>query len=417
MPMQPCCARPLPWPVGRDHERELAAPAGRGPACRSGSAAAGDLRAVVPLDGPAAVASTVRRMLAPDGACVHVHATTHQGVDGDDSLPHPRPPRAEIKDLIDRVPRPVRRAGRARCRPVRQVMSGRCTSGRVSSARNEWTYLPGRVVERTTDDVVASIFSLSSAAPHLFGDAVVSFERDLRSVLERAAPGGGLLRAHPRHRPRHLALIEAGRRYPRWLSAACWTRSTCRAPPRRVADVVMVATRTPVDHLADDVGVAGVLGGLRHDADQQRSEGGVPPLLRPPRHLRGSVQPQLLDRLVGVPPGGPVQVDEVLPGLVGRRPHVSAVPDRLVLDPGQPDRSRTAHGLAQVADLDPGEVLDESQQIRGGRRHGPADVVLGQAVQGPQHAVPRCLEVAVQVGGQARADGGLLSHAREASPA
>ena len=48
----------------------------------------------------------------------------------------------------------------------------------------------GEPVERTADDVVAAVFSLSSSAPHLFGDRLAEFEADLRSVLAEASPGG-----------------------------------------------------------------------------------------------------------------------------------------------------------------------------------------------------------------------------------
>ena len=48
----------------------------------------------------------------------------------------------------------------------------------------------GEPVERTADDVVAAVFSLSSSAPHLFGDRLADFEADLRSVLAEASPGG-----------------------------------------------------------------------------------------------------------------------------------------------------------------------------------------------------------------------------------
>jgi hypothetical protein len=46
------------------------------------------------------------------------------------------------------------------------------------------------VFERSEDEIVASVFSLSSAAPHLFGDRVGEFERDLRSLLRTIAPDG-----------------------------------------------------------------------------------------------------------------------------------------------------------------------------------------------------------------------------------
>jgi len=34
------------------------------------------------------------------------------------------------------------------------------------------------------------VFSLSSTAPHLFGDRQADFERDVREVLARASPSG-----------------------------------------------------------------------------------------------------------------------------------------------------------------------------------------------------------------------------------
>jgi len=58
------------------------------------------------------VARAVRSMLAPGGACVHVDATTHQGVGDDAELPHPRPPRAEINALVGRYLGSQRRAAR-----------------------------------------------------------------------------------------------------------------------------------------------------------------------------------------------------------------------------------------------------------------------------------------------------------------
>jgi hypothetical protein len=48
----------------------------------------------------------------------------------------------------------------------------------------------GQVVDRTADDLVAWAFSRSDSAPHLFGDRLADFERDLREVLRRASPDG-----------------------------------------------------------------------------------------------------------------------------------------------------------------------------------------------------------------------------------
>ena len=48
----------------------------------------------------------------------------------------------------------------------------------------------GRVLDRTTDDLVAWVFSASSTAPHLFGDQLGLFEADLHALLDDASPSG-----------------------------------------------------------------------------------------------------------------------------------------------------------------------------------------------------------------------------------
>ena len=57
------------------------------------------------------VARAVRPMIEPGGAWVHVFATTHRGAEGDDALPHPRPPWDAIDALVAGYLGPVRRAG------------------------------------------------------------------------------------------------------------------------------------------------------------------------------------------------------------------------------------------------------------------------------------------------------------------
>jgi hypothetical protein len=47
-----------------------------------------------------------------------------------------------------------------------------------------------RVLERTIEDVVAWVFAASYTAPHLFGDDLPRFERDLRHLLADASPSG-----------------------------------------------------------------------------------------------------------------------------------------------------------------------------------------------------------------------------------
>lgn len=50
--------------------------------------------------------------------------------------------------------------------------------------------IPDRLVGRDTDEIVASVFSLSFAAPHLFGDRLAEFEAALRGLLHEASPAG-----------------------------------------------------------------------------------------------------------------------------------------------------------------------------------------------------------------------------------
>ena len=143
----------------------------------------------------ARVTRLVRGVLSRDGAAVHVHATTHQGVETDLPLPHPRPPRREIGALVERFLGSGRRAGRGTLPPDPDGDAGTGAAeapiyraaGFTRMTRLE---VAGRVVTRTADEVVASVFSLSSAAPHLFGERAPEFEAALRELLARAGPDG-----------------------------------------------------------------------------------------------------------------------------------------------------------------------------------------------------------------------------------
>ncbi|SEF20769.1 Methyltransferase domain-containing protein [Amycolatopsis pretoriensis] len=130
----------------------------------------------------ARVASAVHGMLAPGGVCAHVHATTHEGVEG-------TVPRGEIAELVREYLGSVRRAGQGTL-PA-GTAGGEAEIYRGAGFRGPRRFtVPGRVVTRTADEVVAGVFSLSSAAPHLFGERRAEFEAGLRGVLERANPGG-----------------------------------------------------------------------------------------------------------------------------------------------------------------------------------------------------------------------------------
>jgi SAM-dependent methyltransferase len=131
------------------------------------------------------VARTLHEMLEPDGALVHVGATTHEG-DGD-------VPRAEIAELVRSYLGPVRRAGRGTLpggtrRDERELIEtyGFGAMRRIEVPRDD-------TFERSADDVVASVYSQSFSAPHLFGERLADFERDLRALL-----GGRTFHERPR---------------------------------------------------------------------------------------------------------------------------------------------------------------------------------------------------------------------------
>lgn len=136
------------------------------------------------------VARAVRPMIQSGGAWVHVAAVTDRGVQGDGPLPHPRPPWDQVDELVATYLGPVRRAGQG-------VLPSGTRGGEEDVLRDAGFRGPqrlevvrGDVVERSTDEVVSAVHSLSSAAPHLFGPRLQEFDDDLRALLHSASPGG-----------------------------------------------------------------------------------------------------------------------------------------------------------------------------------------------------------------------------------
>ena len=133
------------------------------------------------------VAGIIRRMLEPDGAVVHVDNRHQDGLASDENLP--APPVERIAALRRTYLGEDRRAGQG----IRNSSPG--DEAPVFRAAGfvgpELVIVPDdRTIVRSADDLVAEAFSLSSTAPHLFGDRLSEFEADLREVLADASPNG-----------------------------------------------------------------------------------------------------------------------------------------------------------------------------------------------------------------------------------
>ena len=101
--------------------------------------------------------------------------------------------------------------------------------------------------------------------------------------------------------------------------------------------------------------------GLGDHVDQDLVQRHLAALLGPPRHLTERVELQRLDRRVGVRPDPVVEVDDLLPRLVGGGPHV-----------GVRSASSSSHGsgsgngrpnVAEVARLDAGQCLTSPSRL------------------------------------------------------
>jgi SAM-dependent methyltransferase len=143
------------------------------------------------------VAATVFEMLEPSGAWVHVDVKTLPVPATDEQLSHPEPPRREIEGLVAHYLGPVRRAGQG-------TLSGGTPGGESGimlaagfAGPRQRTLGAKRVLERSEDEIVASVFSVTSSAPHLFGSRLDEFESELRAALQRASPDGRFCEVAP----------------------------------------------------------------------------------------------------------------------------------------------------------------------------------------------------------------------------
>ncbi|HTX26277.1 MAG TPA: methyltransferase domain-containing protein [Streptosporangiaceae bacterium] len=140
------------------------------------------------------VASAVATMLDPGGAVVQVDAPGYRldelgAAASQGLLPFPPPPDDALDRLRCRYLGRDKRAGQG----IRNTSPG--GEDQVFRAAG---FLPAqtvtvpdqRTIERTSDDVVARVFSSSSTAPHLFGDRREDFENDMREILAQASASG-----------------------------------------------------------------------------------------------------------------------------------------------------------------------------------------------------------------------------------
>lgn len=127
-------------------------------------------------------------MLEPGGALALIVHT----VDGRPAPPSPGPPaipHAEIKALAEKYLGPAKRAGQGTApartdRPTEVLAHTRFGAPRSIFAPG----IPNLV--RNTESVLSGYFSMSSSAPHLFGDRIEDFAREVRELLMSRSPEG-----------------------------------------------------------------------------------------------------------------------------------------------------------------------------------------------------------------------------------
>jgi SAM-dependent methyltransferase len=135
------------------------------------------------------VAAAARSLLAPAGALIQVHATTHRGTDAQPHLPHPQPPWDAITVLVQRYLGPHRRAG-SRVLPEGTPDREDLVFSAAGFTGPHRIEVPAWRIDRGEAEIAASVYSLSSSAPHLFGDRLASFDSDLRELLATSSDQG-----------------------------------------------------------------------------------------------------------------------------------------------------------------------------------------------------------------------------------
>lgn len=136
----------------------------------------------------ARVAEAVYDMLEPGGALALIVNT----VEGRPTPASPGPPpipHAEIKALVEKYLGSTKRVGQG-IAPVRTHRFEDVLS-RTRFGAHPSIFAPGIPdLLRDSESVLSGYFSLSTSAPHLFGDRVEDFAREVRELLESRSPQG-----------------------------------------------------------------------------------------------------------------------------------------------------------------------------------------------------------------------------------
>ena len=134
------------------------------------------------------VAEAVYDMVEPGGALALVG---HQA-EGRAVPPGPGPPRIphdEIRELVRKYLGSTRRAGQSTAPAQALSLQDALASTRFGAPRVIFAPgIPDRVQD--TEGVLSNYFSMSFAAPHLFGDRVEEFAGEMRELLRERSPDG-----------------------------------------------------------------------------------------------------------------------------------------------------------------------------------------------------------------------------------
>jgi SAM-dependent methyltransferase len=134
------------------------------------------------------VADAVYDIIEPGGALALV-VHTRDGRPQPAGPRYPEIPHDEIRSLVARYLGPRQRAGQGFRSPPPDRYEDALRRTRFATARI--VFAPGRPdIVRDVDTVVAGYFSMSTSAPHLFGNQREAFESDLRALLAAHSPSG-----------------------------------------------------------------------------------------------------------------------------------------------------------------------------------------------------------------------------------